>query len=370
MHVHTMCFSVHISNGYIFCFSVFRYQSPPSVPEYHIRRHYLFDKIAKAVCSGSFVPGEECTTVTLVGAGGFGKTTMALYICHHRDVKDVFTNGIIFIELGPEPCDPTQILNDYYCQMTCRDFRFINNVEEEIQNITKQYKNILVIIDDVWKVEDARPLVKAFCYCKIILTTRIPNIDIPSKQTIQISSMSLKESVSLMTSGILEYNDLSKEDIKLINELAQSTHQWPLLLSLIRGQLQHSLKQSKTTVKAAILDVQSNLATKGLEAFDVEGNPSNRQHSVRACIEVSLGLLDKPLRDKLLSLILYTGIGGSLPMRAVQCLWDVSNEAAKKTISLLEQFGLVCTKSSTKQMSPIYMHSTAYHISQYKRINL
>jgi len=332
------------------------------VPEYHIRRSYLFDKISQAIFSSTFVPGEECVTVALVGAGGFGKTTLALSLCHHEDVKAVFTNGFIFVELGPQPCDPSKVLTDHYCQMTGMDFECINNVEEKIQELTKIYSNILVIIDDVWVLEDVKPIVKAFSCCKTILTTRNPNIGIPSRQTIAIGPMSQTESVSLMTYGILEFTELSKEDVTSINELAQSSHQWPLLLSLIRGQLIHSLRHSHTTSKNAISDVQSNLINKGLAAFDKKATENIRQQSVRACIEVSLELLDKSdasLKDKLLSLILFTGIGGSLPSQAVQCLWNVAAEIANKTISSLELYGLVYTKS-LKPMPPY--HSVAYKI--------
>ena len=263
-----------------FVLAAFRYQPPPSLPEYHICRRILFKDIAKALCSSRFNPGEECVTITLVGGGGFGKTTMALCLCHHPDVREVFTNGIVFIELGPQPCDPSRILNEHYCRMTCQDFEYVNDVEEKIQKVTKVFQNILVIIDDVWQVEDAKPIVKAFCHCKIILTTRNPDIGIQSKNTFEIGRMSLKESVFLMTKGILEYNELSKEDIRVINKLAQSTHQWPLLLSLIRGQLYHGVTHRKSAIKDAILDVQTSLAIKGLAAFDVKATSDVRQHSV------------------------------------------------------------------------------------------
>ena len=346
-------------------FTAFRYQPPPRVPEHHIRRQYLFEKIVQAICNETFVPGEECVTVTLAGAGGFGKTSSAEYVCHHKDVDYAFSNGIIFIALSPQPCDPSKVLNEHYCRMTGSDCEYINNVEEKIQEVTKIYKNILVIIDDVWRVEDAWPIVRAFSYCKILLTTRNPKLGIPSRHTIAVGPMSLKESVSLMTNGIIEYSELSKDDATVLNKLAQSTHQWPLLLSLIRGQLSHCLKQNNYSFKIAILDVQSNLTNKGLAAFDVKDvkdvkEPQNiRQQSVRACIEVSLELLDKldkSLKDKLLSLILYTGIGGSLPSRAVQCLWDVPGETAKKTTSSLESYGLIYTRSM-KQLPPYFQAS-------------
>jgi len=316
-----------------------------------------------------------------VGAGGFGKTTMAVCLCHHKHVKQVFTNGVIFIELGPQSCDASKKLNECYCQMTGKDFEYKDDVEEKIQEATKIYKNTLVIIDDVWKVEDVKPIVKAFSYCRILITTRNPKIGIPSTHTISIGPMSLIESVYLMINEIKDYSELSKDDIQAIYDLAKSTHQWPLLLSLIRGQLDHSVKHDHATFKDAVLDVQSNLHNKGLAAFDtkvidkatcdidaphkmmfdVQEMHKIRQNSVRACIEVSLGLLektDKTLKDKLLSLILYTGIGGSLPSQAVECLWNVSTDTANRTVSLLELYGLVCTKS-VKLMPPYY--SSAYN---------
>jgi len=333
----------------------FKYQPPPAVPDYHIRRHYLFDKIAYTICSDSkkVVPGKEYVELILYGGGGFGKTTMATYLCHHPKVKDTFSNGTIFIELGPESRDVNVVLNEHYCQMTDCNFDILNNVEEKIQELTKIFSNILVIIDDVWVVEDAKAIVKAFCHCKIILTTRIPNIDIPTKQKISVGAMTPKESVSLMTNGILEFNELSEKDIQLMNELAQITHQWPILLALIRGQFSHALKTSNKALRNIILDVHSTLQNKGLAAFDVKAAKKVRQQSVRTCIEVSLGLLDKPTKDKLLSLILYTGIGGSLPSPAVKCLWNVCNESAKATIESLERYGLVHTKTF-KQVPPYF----------------
>ena len=101
------------------------------------------------------------------------------------------------------------------------------------------------------------------------------------------------------------------------------------------------------------MNVQNNLETKGLLAFDNEAAPNIRQSSVCACIEVSIGLLDESDKSKFLSFILYTGIGGSLPSSAVRCLWDVSDEAARSTISLLEHYGLLHTESF-KQIPPYF----------------
>ena len=67
------------------------------------------------------------------------------------------------------------------------------------------YHNLLVIINDVWYVEDAEPLVKAFSSCKVILTTRMNNIDkyIPSIQSVIVGPMIKNEALSLLTNNVI-----------------------------------------------------------------------------------------------------------------------------------------------------------------------
>ena len=147
----------------------------------------------------------------------------------------------------------------------------INNAEQRINELTiEYYHNLLVIIDDVWHVEDAEPLVKAFSNCKTILTTRMNDIEqyIPSKQSVIIGPMTQHEAITVLTSGVIDSSQLSQEDVSLLDDLAHDVHLWPLLLSLIRGQLSHNLKQSRLSCHKAIQNVQAKLHHKGLTAFD------------------------------------------------------------------------------------------------------
>ena len=111
-------------------------------------------------------------------------------------------------------------------------------VQQKIKQLTSEYyHNLLVIIDDLWNIGDAKPLVKAFSNCKTILTSRMNNIEqyIPSKQSVIIGEMTQHEAICLLTSGVIDYSQLSQEDVSLLDELAQDVHLWPLLLSLVRG---------------------------------------------------------------------------------------------------------------------------------------
>ena len=259
----------------------------------------LLDEIATKLLQVTIDPNKYETTLTITGAGGFGKTTTVISLCHYPVVKEHFTDGFVFIELGPQATDPSIKLSQLYHLLTGEYLKHCenNHAEQEIKQLTSDcYRNLLVIIDDVWHVEDAEPLVKAFSNCTTILTTRMNDIEqyIPSKQSVIIGSMTQNEAIFLLTTGVIDSSQLSQEDVSLLDELAQDVHLWPLLLSLIRGQLSHNLKQYHLSYHKAIQNVQAKLHHKGLTAFDknnIEAINKCRTLAVKACIEMTLELL-------------------------------------------------------------------------------
>ena len=173
-------------------------------------------------------PNKYETTLTITGAGGFGKTTTVISLCYHPHIKEHFTDGFLFIELGPQATDSNIKLRDIYNLLTGEQCG-INVAEQKIKQLTSDYyHNLLVIIDDVWHVEDAEPLVKAFSNCKTILTTRMNDIEqyIPSKQSVIVGPMTQHEAITLLTSGVIDSSQLLQKDKYLLDELAQDVHLW------------------------------------------------------------------------------------------------------------------------------------------------
>ena len=335
----------------------------------------LLDEIATKLLQATNDPNKYGTTLTITGAGGFGKTTTAISLCHHRIVKEQFTDGFVFIELGPQATDPSIKLSQLYHLLTGEYLKQcdINHAEQEINQLTTHYyRNLLVIIDDVWHVEDAEPLVKAFSNCKTILTTRMNDVEqyISSKQSVTIGPMMEDEAISLLTSGVIDSSQLSQEDVSLLNEISQDVHLWPLLLSLIRGQLSHNLKQYHLSYHKAIQNVQAKLHHKGLTAFDknnIETVKKGRKLAVKACIEITLELLTKSLSDKIKTLIIYIGIGTSLQITVLNNLWNISKQDAEDTVNVLWAYGLVQFTDITISPNNIKQHCVEVHavISQY-----
>ena len=332
----------------------FKYLQPPPLPSNHVNRQILLDEMVTKLSlstTNPTYPSRYETTLTITGAGGFGKTTAVISLCHCPAVKEHYTDGFVFIQLGPQATDPNiklcqlyQLLNGEHLKQ-CN----INEAEQKIKDLTSTYyRYLLVIIDDVWHFEDAEPLVKAFSNCATILTTRRNDIKwyIPSHQSVIIGPMTNSESISLLTSGIVECSELSQEDVNLLDELVQDVHLWPLLLSLIRGQLHHFLKLHHLSYHTAIQNVQAKIQRKGLVACDknvtdAEKVDKSRKFAVKVCIEITLELLPKSSSDKMKSLILYTGIGNSLQTAVLKDLWNISEQQACNTVGILWAYGLI-----------------------------
>ena len=98
----------------------------------------------------------------------------------------------IFVELGPQHSDPSVKLSQLLYHLLTGKYLNTgdtNYAEQEIdQLITNHYQNLLVIIDDVWHIEDAEPIVRAFSHCKTVLTTRMNDVEqyIPTNERIAL----------------------------------------------------------------------------------------------------------------------------------------------------------------------------------------
>ena len=324
---------------------------PPTKPSVLIDRKELLDKLATAVVTSSLDPDSCNPSVIVTGAGGFGKTTLITAVCYHKKVAEHFTDGFLFIEIGPQPIDPASQLHQLYSRLTGGESfprGNLRNLVEGVRSFThKYYRNLLVLIDDVWEFEDVELILTAFSGCKTVLTSRKIELISPVKYVhITVDAMTNLEAFNLLTDQIINTNSLSENTRKLVTDLAQDLLLWPLLLFLVRGHINRNQQLYRHSFEKTIQEVQIDLYRNGLTAFDKNClEPSKgRKFAIKACIEVSLDFLESHEKDKLIMLILYTGIGGSVPMSVLHLLWQVSKEDGKTCLEKLWSYGLVMSK--------------------------
>ena len=327
---------------------------PPKLPTHYIERPKFLKEIAEKVLSTE-IDDTIHITVVITGMAGFGKSTLAKALCHQQPIINYFRNGFLVIELGPKARSKCLMLCGIYHMLTGNRWTnptasvqgsiseddMIACLSEELKSLCKSNPHLLVIIDDVWEVEDAVDYAEIFSDCKIVLTTRRKDVasSIDCKHKVRVDSMELFEAKQLLTFKIEELKTVSSEIVDQLNELAMNLHNWPLLLNLVRGQLYKCCKSMPNSPLSVIKHVTKKLFDNGLTAFDPER--PNRRNAANASIKASLDLLREDNANRLNRLITSSVFNSKVPKQALLDLWKLSDEQVTEVCHKLWSVGLV-----------------------------
>jgi WD40 repeat protein len=149
-----------------------RYDTLPALPPSFIAREEAIAELRTLV----FTEGEETNiAVTAVaGMGGIGKTVLANALCRDVAVQRAFPDGIAWITIGrewdrdfvPRMREVGRALDDdismYDSELACKN-RYRTILRE---------KAALIVIDDVWTLEQLQPLLVAAPRSRFLFTTR------------------------------------------------------------------------------------------------------------------------------------------------------------------------------------------------------
>ena len=327
---------------------------PPTLPTHYIERPKLLKEITEKVLSTD-INNTIHITVVITGMAGFGKSTLAKALCHQQLIRKHFRNGFLVVELRPKPRNKCLMLCEIYHMLTgnrwtnptasvqgsINEDEMIVCLSKELNRLCKGNPHLLVIIDDVWEMEDAVDYAEIFSGCKIVLTTRRKDIasSIDCKHKVLIDSMELFEANQLLTFKIEELQTISSEIVDQLNELAMNLHNWPLLLNLVRGQLYKCCKSMPNSPLSVIKNVKKKLFDNGLTAFDPK--KSNRRNAANASIKASLDLLREENANRLNRLIASSYFSSKVPRRMLLYAWQLSNEQVTEVCDELWSVGLI-----------------------------
>jgi GTPase SAR1 family protein len=122
-------------------------------------------------------------TTSLLGPGGFGKTTLAKALCHDDRVINAFSDGILWVTLGETP-DLQRELTRLHRALTGERSNFLD-VEEAAHYLAQHLadKHCFIVIDDVWNRSHLDPLLRR--HLRTAITTRcievVANLGAPVK---------------------------------------------------------------------------------------------------------------------------------------------------------------------------------------------
>ena len=93
-------------------------------------------------------------TTALLGAGGYGKTTLANALCRDDDVRFEFSDGMLRVEIGKERNDVAGLVVDLIEKLDPDGrrpgFTDVVTASEHLGELLGESR-ILLVIDDVWR---------------------------------------------------------------------------------------------------------------------------------------------------------------------------------------------------------------------------
>ena len=254
-------------------------------------------------------------TAALRGAGGYGKTTIAQFICHDERIQEDFYDGILWVTLGEKPGDLITYVEDFI-RILCGEPSGLISLQAATARMIELLadRHILMVIDDVWNSAHLRPFLQGGPLCARLITTR--NLDtVPANaRTVNVDAMQEHEATALLAAGLPPGHETD------MTRLAARLGEWPLLLKLVNGALRYRVHDTGQGLTDALVYVNTALDKRSLTFFDAR-DAASRNQAVEKTLGVSLELLQPDEWARYRELAVFPE-DEDIPLAVLEKLWN------------------------------------------------
>lgn len=202
----------------------------PTVPPYFVSRPEVSNALKRLLLAeGPVAPG-ALTIIAVQGAGGIGKTTLVTALAHDPDIQTRFADGVLWVTLGQRP-DVLPLLVGWIQALGDRDFHptIIESASAHLRTLLHD-KACLLVVDDVWQAEHARPFLGGGERCRMLLTTRDAQLALALGARIHhVEELSQEQAVTLLR----KLAGTVADESQIAGHLAELVGRLPLALELL-----------------------------------------------------------------------------------------------------------------------------------------
>jgi DNA-binding SARP family transcriptional activator/tetratricopeptide (TPR) repeat protein len=248
--------------------------------EAHVQ--HLCDMLTSGGTAGS--PG-AVPIAFVAGAGGLGKTTLAVHAAHQ--IRGHFPDGQLYVDLlgaTPHPLAPGDVLARFLRDLGVEGDRVPASDEERaaLYRTRLTGRHVLILLDNARDTAQVRPLLPGSASCAVLVTTRNRTADLASTRYLDMNVLSDDEALTLFA-RILGDDERPAAEPEATAEVLLACAGLPLAIRICAARLAARRGWKIATMASRLRDEHRRLDE--LTTGDL---------AVRACFQVSYDSLSKP----------------------------------------------------------------------------
>jgi WD40 repeat protein len=310
----------------------------PALPPHFLPRPEVIASLQQALFADITQPTVVASakrSIVLQGMGGIGKTVMAAAFAHACGTRRACSDGVIWLTVGQRfnPLGALQQVGRIYGDPP-QDYSDINDAPAQLAKVLAS-KICLLVLDDVWDMNHAKPFVDALgTRCRLLITTRDGGL--ASNLGAQLQSLEVLSNEAALQL-LAEWSEHEAGNLPAeARAVAQECGNVPLALAQ-SGATARSLPWAEVLAALRKADL----------AFIEHQFPHNPQLDVMKSLKLSF---DTFSQSDLLGAQRYSELvvfqkGVSVPEVAVLMLWlhtgGLNDRAARKLLTLLKDKSLL-----------------------------
>jgi len=333
----------------------------PNLPTHYIVREEGIDFLKEVL-----LLGDQETAATkyvgsklgVIGMGGIGKSVLATAFARDEEVQSCFRDGIIWVSLGQTPRLRDRLalvikalgMGDYRFEDMQRGRALLGELLSD--------KDCLLILDDVWRLEDVVEFDVLGANCRMLITTR--NADLVTRLgaiEYRLGVLNDEQSLTLLAKWI---GQKVEELPNIALEVARECGQLPLALAMMGAMVRDGTMWSDLI--AALQEAELGFIEQKLPEYQHSGILKSIKLSVDALAE-----LNETWEQRFLELAVFPE-NKTIPEAAIMVLWEhtggLSEREARRVLTTLERRALVQVQGEApeRQVSLHDLHYGYVHV--------
>jgi DNA-binding SARP family transcriptional activator/tetratricopeptide (TPR) repeat protein len=238
----------------------------------------LHDALTRSAAAGG--PG-AVRVVVVAGAGGLGKTTLAVHAAHRA--RGFFPDGQMYVNLSAasgQPAAPGEVLAGFLRDLGVDGGKVPAGSGERAAMYRTQLagRRMLILLDDAKDAAQVRPLLPGSASCAVLVTTRSRMPDLPGTELVDLGTLADPEALELLSRIAGDARPAAEPEATA--EILRACAGLPLAVRICAARLATRPRWPVATMAARLRDERRRLDE--LQAGDLE---------VRASFQVSYGSL-------------------------------------------------------------------------------